>query len=360
MIPLPLPPGPPGPAPVAYVVDLSSVARPLFHVLPPAQTEDGEPVAVTAAMALRLVRLIVDHHPAFLFVCADQPTAIGDQEDPADARRRRYHRARIWPGYKAERTPPGPEYDAQYERLLEILRAHEIPVLRGEGWEADDFAAQLAQTLAGLGMRVVVVSQDQDLWQCADGQDGAERIVIWDGKSTEATTAADVEAVYKVPAALLPVVMALAGDKDEAPGLDGIGFEKAAALVQRHRGEALAVSATLERVLSRWQWEAKKSGQPSKIGEALRDGVDVARLSLRLVELPFQAEGSVCGLVTGGRLGWYLVAGGRLGWSEVSAHTVRRLGEELDIAILRCCEAMPKRPLPEALVAEMGLQGWYR
>ncbi len=333
MIPLPLV------GPVAYLLDLSSLARGLFETLPPASSEEGEPIAVTAAVALRLVRILAHHRPHFLAIAADPDGAeTGEEEDPAAARQARYWRAGVWADYKAGRVPPGPEYDTQIARLIEIAQAHRIPVHRRAGMEADDWIGILAPKLARLGLRVVIVSKDHDLWQLLRG----EQIVAWDGTSTEATTEADVVARYGVAPALLPVVMALAGDADEAPGLPGIGDKGAATLVGKHllaSGEPLGAAGMLDRILARWQWETTAKGQPSKIGRALRDGGPAARLSLRLVELREDVAPVVLDL-----------AEMRTGWSADDASRVRALGEVVDVAVLRNCPPRPKPALPEALV----------
>lgn len=334
----PLPVGAPD---VAYVVDLSSIARGLFHVLPPLQAGSGEPVAVTSAVAARLVHMIRELRPAFLAVCADGPTAVGDEEDPVAARLRRYWRASLWRGYKASRTPPGPEYDVQIERVLEIVQAHRIPVFRASGFEGDDFFGALVPRLQALGLRVVIVSKDHDLWQLA-----RKGVAIWDGDfGHELTDARDVERRYHLPPGWLAAALALAGVDDEAPGLPGIGLERAAALITRHcprDGAPLDAAGALERVLSRWQWESTAKGKPSKVGIALRDGAELARLSLRLVEL--RGEGAPVTLD---------LAELRTGWEMEDAQRVRALGEELSIAVLRSCPARPKAPLDERLARRL-------
>lgn len=329
-VPLPV-----GRGDTAFLLDLSSLARGLFHTLPPAQSEGGEPIAVTAAVSLRLVQMIAQLRPAFLGVCADGATAIGEEEDPAAARLRRYWRAHLWPDYKKDRTPPGPEYDAQIERLIDICRAHKIPVFRAPSFEADDFFGALVPRLRRLGLRVVIVSKDHDLWQLA-----GPGVAIWDGDLGHAlTTAADVEAHYHVPAHWFAAALALAGDGDEAPGLPGVGLERAAALIGRHAprdGTPLDAAGVVERVLSRWRWESTGRGVTSKVGLALRDGAAVARLSLRLVELRENGDPVVPVALDLAEL--------RTGWDADDARRVREIGEELSIAVLRSCPARPKAP----------------
>lgn len=327
----------PGAHDLAILVDLSSLARGLFHTLPPSQTEDGEPNAVTAAVALKLVQIIAKLSPAYLGVCADGPTAIGDEESPADARARRYWRAKIWPDYKAEREPPGGEYDTQITRLIEICHAHRIPVFRGPGMEADDYFGSIVPKLRALGLRVIIVSKDHDLWQLV-----RRGVACWDGDlGGDLIDLRDVEKRYGVPAGWLPALLALAGDDDEAPGVPHVGADRAAALIQRHgqtEGEPLDSAGVLDRVLSRWGWETTTKGKYTKVALALRDHAADARLSLRLVELREENVPVALDL-----------AALRLGWDEGDAEEVRRLGDELSIAVLRSCPPRPKLPLDDAL-----------
>jgi len=331
--PLPLPDAPD----VAYLLDLSSLARGLFETLKPMTTADGEPVVVTSAIVTRLVKILALHRPAFLGVCADCPTAIGDEESPEDARRRRYWRAREWPGYKAGREPPGPEYDTQIDRLFDIFHAHRIPVFRAAGFEADDFFGALVPKLRRLGLRVLIVSKDHDLWQLL-----GRGVGVWDGVSTDCYFSRDVEAKYGVPPGWLAALLALAGDGDEAPGLPGVGLARAAKLIARHvpqEGAPLDAAGVVERVLARWQWETTAAGKLSKVGEALRAGGELARLSLRLVEL---REAGVPVVLDLSEM--------RVGWGEDDAERIRALGAELSIADMRAVAAQPKKTMPEALV----------
>ncbi len=333
MLPLPLP----NPARTAYLLDLSSLARAFFSTSPPVSSANGEPIAVTVAMVHRFVDIVIDHNPGFFAVCADQPTTIGDEEDPADARFARYWRARVWPEYKGGREPPGPEYDTQIDRLLEIFSAHRVPVFRRAALEADDFFGVLVPRLARLGLQVVIISRDHDLWQLLRGN----TVVAWDGASTEVTTEADVIARYGVPPVMLPVVMALSGDGDEAPGLPGIGDERAAKLVARHVPAGMTdPGAALAKILERWRWETTGKGTPSKVGIALRDGYGTALLSLTLVLLREDIDqrpdvGPISLDLSDMRLGWT--------WDD--ADRIAALGDETDIARLRTCSDKPKAPL---------------
>lgn len=323
---VPIPIGEPD---VAFLLDLPGLARAYFHTLPPAASAvSDEPIAVTMAVCRRLVDLLIDVQPAFLGACADPGT-------PREA----CWRAREWPAYKARREPPGPECDTQVDRIIEILKAHRVPVFRAPGYEADDLFGVLVPRLRRLGLRVVMLSRDHDLWQLVRRQE----VVAWSGNPAElAVDEADVVVRYGVRPELLPVATALAGDGEETPQIKGVGEKNAARIVLRHapsHGAGRSSAALLDEILRKWSWESTARGQPSAVGRALRDSADVARLALRMVELREDRLPVVLDL-----------AELRTGWGPDDARRVRALGEETGLAVLRGCTSMPKRPLDDALL----------
>lgn len=67
----------------------------------------------------------------------------------------------------------------------------------------------------------MIVSKDHDLWQLV-----RRGIAAWDGDlGGQLTDVRDVEKKYGVPPGWLATALALAGDGDEAPGVDDIGTE---------------------------------------------------------------------------------------------------------------------------------------
>jgi DNA polymerase-1 len=299
-----------GAADVLYIVDLSSWARGVYEAARPVVTSRGERVEVVRAVVSRLVRLLVDREPAFLAVAADM---VGQA----------LQRRSLWPDYKAGRPVPGEDYTTQIARLVEVLTAHRIPVYRGEGLEADDWIASLVARVRPLGLRVVVVSKDHDLWQLVDDKAG---VVAWNGDADGAIGEAEVRARYHgLGPERLADLWALAGQSDEAPGVDRVGEKTAAALLAKRSG--------LEQVLERWDWEG------GTLGPRLRDGAARARLGRELVTLRADAP-----LV-------FDLAALRVGWDEADAGRLRSLGDELGIDSMARVGAWTKQPLDEQLLA---------
>jgi DNA polymerase-1 len=291
----------PGEPDVAYLVDLSNWARAAFASAPHETTPSGEPVGMVRAVIRRLVRLLVEQEPAYLGVCADSPGPVWQHA--------------LFPDYKKDHKDPGEEYRSQIDRVLSILALHRIPVLRAAGFQADDLLATAVRHLRALSVRVVMISRDHDLWQLVDA---AGNVLAWDGIASTCVGAAEVRARYGVGPELLGDLLALSGEGDSVPGLEGIGAKTAARLLTRH--------GSLDRVLLRWQWET------GKLSLTLRDGGDRARHSRALVRLRDDAPVTV----DPGEL--------RVGWDEADARALRAVGAELGIVQMMRVESMPKPP----------------
>lgn len=297
----------PGARDACYLLNLSSWARALyeFHRSRGGDVDDPASVLVAAGVLKRLVDdVLVARAPAFFAVAMDVAGGLG-------------WRHALWADYKAARraAAPGPGYARQLDLLLEVFLQHRIPVLQGHGQEADDYLAALTARARAAGLRVVLLSLDQDLWQLFESAD-PRAVVAWDVSGGKVFTVADVQRLHGVSPELLTQAMALSGNGDEAPGIAGIGPGKAARLLARHK----SLTTTLER----WQWET------GKLGPMIRDGAATARLSLRLVTLdrhapvPFTLEQLA------------------VGWSETDAAAIGRLGVKHGLGILRDAQALPK------------------
>jgi DNA polymerase-1 len=290
----------PGEPDACYLVDLGGWARAAWETCPPARAESQERVEVVRAVVARLVRLLVEQAPAYLGFAADSPGRVFQHD--------------LWPAYKAGRREPGELYDAQLERLAEILALHRIPLFRAAGFQAVDLLAAAAARARAAELRVVLVSRDHRLFQLLD-EEG--EVIAWDGKAVTAIGAPEVRARFDgAGPAQLADLRALVGHEDEAPGIPGVGTKTAAKLLVRH--------GTLEEVLRKWSW------QTGKLGIALRDGADAARLSRRLVEL--RADAPID----------FELAALRVGWGSEDAATLRRLGAALGIRSMAEVDPMPK------------------
>lgn len=247
--------------PHLLLIDASGIAHRAFHSNPGYRDTDGEPIgAILGFMGITWGLLGVAQ--------SDQPThgaAVFDTPGPN-------FRHKLSPVYKANRDPA--RKDELSKQLLVMRSAAEVlglHAIEAEGVEADDTIATLAVQARKAGMRVSIVSSDKDMTQLVvDGE-----IEIYDPLSKRRLRSADVEKKIGVPPKLVAHVQALAGDAvDNIIGVDGVGLERAAALIRRF-GNVEAVLAN-----------AKECRWPGVRRELLKPAVaNRVRLNLKLTTL---------------------------------------------------------------------------
>lgn len=136
-------------------------------------------------------------------------------------------RRKLWSEYKATR----PEKDAlalEQLRLCEQeLRAEGFPMVRLDGYEADDVIASLCASIEG---RKVILTADKDLLQLL----GPECDMYHLAKA-KYVLAADVQAELGIAPSQVAEWLALTGDaSDNVPGVVGVGPKTAARLLAKH------------------------------------------------------------------------------------------------------------------------------
>ena len=134
-----------------------------------------------------------------------------------------------YPEYKAQRESMPTDLKEQLESIDHLVAEHDFPILRVEGYEADDVIGTLTQQALAAGHEVRIVSGDKDFCQLI-GPD--VRMV-----DTLRDIVYDVELVQKrwgVTSEQFIDHLALLGDKvDNIPGVPGIGQKTSASLLGR-------------------------------------------------------------------------------------------------------------------------------
>jgi len=222
----------------------------------------GVPTRAVYGFTSMLLR-ILNQHPDYVAVVFDtgKPTF----------RHERY------PDYKANRPPMPEDLVVQIEYVEKVLRALGIPILRVEGYEADDVIGTLARRAAREGFEVRILTRDKDALQLL-----GPRVAIYDNTKDRLITAEDLKQEKGITPEQVVDWLGLAGDtSDNVPGVPGIGEKTALALV-REFGSLEEVLANVERV----------SGKKRR--ENLRRFADQARLSRELVtidtEVPLEVD----------------------------------------------------------------------
>lgn len=241
-----------------YLVDGSSYIYRAYHAIRGLATREGFPTNAVFGFANMLLKVLKDNRPDYVAV-------VMDSKGPT-------FRHGIFPQYKANRPSMPDDLKVQIPRIEQIIEAFRIPVLRREGYEADDVIATLVNRYADDVDLTVIVSSDKDLMQLI-----SPRIEMLDSMKDRRI---DVEAVsdrFGVGPEKVPDVLALIGDSsDNVPGVTGVGPKTAGKLISTYGG--------LEELL------AHRSDVGGKLAENLEREEDQVRMSLSLVTLVGDVE----------------------------------------------------------------------
>ena len=248
--------------PTLFLLDgYALIYRAFFAMISrPLTTSSGENTSAPYGIARFLIRLLEDYDPGY----------VGVVFDAGDSFRTEIHKE-----YKATREKMPDELRASLPRCREIFDGFGIPMIKAEGWEADDVIGTLAEQARRENLRTVIVSGDKDFYQLIDsdvsllnpGRGG--RTVI----EKEMITPENAERRLGVPPERVTDYLALLGDaSDNVPGVRGIGKKTAPELIRSY--------GSLERILA--HLDEIPTGRTRK---ALEEGADSARLSKELVTI---------------------------------------------------------------------------
>jgi DNA polymerase-1 len=134
-------------------------------------------------------------------------------------------RHEAYPPYKAQRQKMPEDLAANIPRAFEVAEAFKIPVLRKEGFEADDIIGTLAKMAEADGFdEIYVATPDKDAAQLVT----AKTRLFRPGHGSAAAEIYDIDRVKREWGLSSPGQMidflALAGDaSDNVPGIRGVG-----------------------------------------------------------------------------------------------------------------------------------------
>lgn len=141
-------------------------------------------------------------------------------------------RHEMYSDYKATRPMTPPELSRQIPVIEEIAGAFGLPLLRYDGFEADDVIASLVTQCKAENRPAVIISSDKDLAQLLD-----EHVIMLKqdySSGWNRFTADDAEKRWGVrPSALLDFLSLVGDTADNVPGVSGIGKTRAAKLIQQ-------------------------------------------------------------------------------------------------------------------------------
>ena len=222
----------------------------------------GVPTKATYIFTNTLLGLLSKRKPDMLVVTMDSK---------ADS-----FRKEIYPDYKAHRPPMPEDMPVQIDNIVAILDAMRIPVLRMDGFEADDIIGTLSDMGSKAGYEVFICSRDKDMLQLLE--DG---VVTYDIKNDAVYDRDWLAKEMGVTPEQFVDVLALQGDKaDNVPGVPDVGPKTALEWIKEY-GSIDGVYENIDMI-------------KGKRGDALRANKDLAYLSKKLVvinrEVPIEVD----------------------------------------------------------------------
>ncbi|MGH8869852.1 MAG: DNA polymerase I [Actinomycetes bacterium] len=245
--------------PRLLLLDGHSLAYRAFFALPVENfsTTTAQPTNAVYGFTSMLINTLRDEQPTHIAVAFDVS--------------RKTFRSEAYAEYKAGRSETPTDFRGQVELVVEVLEALRIPVLRVEGYEADDVIATLTTQAEAEGYEVLVLTGDRDTFQLVSDT----VTVLYPRRGVSDLTRMGPEALnerYGLTPAQYPDFAALRGDpSDNLPGIPGVG-EKTAAKWIREFG---SLDALVDRVD-----EVK-----GKTGDALRTHLASVMRNRQLTEL---------------------------------------------------------------------------
>ncbi|MGI9553308.1 MAG: DNA polymerase I [Thermodesulfobacteriota bacterium] len=196
-----------------YLIDGSSYIFRAYFAIRHLSTSKGFPTNAIYGFASMMFKFIKDFDPEYLAVVFDT--------------KERTFRSDIYPLYKANRDVPPDDLIPQFEKIHEVVDAFSIPIIRLDGFEADDLMGTIAKKNENKNIEIVLVTGDKDFCQLV-----SNNIKILDTMKNKVTDHDEVVKKFGVAPDKVIDVLALAGDQvDNIPGVKGIGEKTASKLI---------------------------------------------------------------------------------------------------------------------------------
>ncbi|MDR0786294.1 MAG: DNA polymerase I [Gemmatimonadota bacterium] len=257
--------------PRLYLIDgYALIYRAFFALISrPLISSRGENTSAAWGVTRFLLKILEQHQPEYLGVVFD----AGNSE-----------RNILYPEYKATRDKMPDDLEASLPRIYDLVRAFNVPVLRLEGFEADDVIGTLAKQANAAGLETVIVSGDKDFYQLIEpgvvllnpGRGGPTAV---EEEWVDLTNAH--ERLGVAPHHVTDYLGLIGDSSDNVPGVKGIGPKTAISLIEQY--------GSVEEILRRVPEITNKRAR-----ESLEAFAENARLSKTLVtirtDLPMELD----------------------------------------------------------------------
>ncbi|MDR0383206.1 MAG: DNA polymerase I [Spirochaetaceae bacterium] len=239
----------------------------------PLRNKDGKNMSALFGFVRTLISLLEGNGDGVRFLAA-----VFDSRTPT-------FRHRQFPQYKAQRQKAPDDLHAQVSLVEEFLETLKIPILKVDGFEADDIIATLVKKCGKERHPCYIVSSDKDLLQLV-GDNVIQLRPSKAGAGTgsqqhtklpyEAMGREEVSAEWGVPPEKILDLLSLTGDSsDNVPGVKGVGEKTAVKLLARYGSldEIYQNIASIEGILAKKLAERKEDAYLSRNLITLRDDV---------------------------------------------------------------------------------------
>lgn len=198
------------------LIDASAILFRSYHALPPMTGPHGRSTQALFGFAKAIIKVLREFRPKKIAAVFD-------------GKRSKEHRRKIYPEYKAQRKVVPEDLIWQIEMARAMCESLKLCQLYDECYEADDLIASYAHWAVSQGMKVLLCSQDKDLFQLLN-----EHVqMIYVPKDYMLMSAEDIAQKYGIESNQMVDWLALVGDSsDNIPGIPGIGPKTATSLIQ--------------------------------------------------------------------------------------------------------------------------------
>lgn len=255
---------------VFLAIDANAIIHRAFHAYPPSlQTDQGIQVNAVYGFTTMLLAALERFKPEYVLCAMDtsKPT----------------FRHAMYTEYKATRKPTDLSLIDQFPLVEEILKAFNIPILKKEGFEADDVLGTISREVdsghwSKESLDLYILSGDKDLLQLIKEDvrvclpNGSfKNIVVYDRDMT-------YEKYGFYPEQVVDYKGIVGDNSDNIPGIKGIGEKTALTLLSEY-GDLNNIYKNLDKVSPRYQklfTEGVEQAEFSKELATIDQNVDIA------------------------------------------------------------------------------------
>ncbi|MCY3886048.1 MAG: DNA polymerase I [Gammaproteobacteria bacterium] len=240
------------------LVDGSTYLFRAFYALPDLKTSTGQYTGAIRGVISMLLKMMNDYPGSTIAVVFDTAAKTFRHE--------------LYDEYKANRPPMQDEMAQQIEPLHTIIGCMGLPLLKKDGFEADDIIGTLATQATNSGRTTIISTSDKDMAQLVN-----EHVTMLDTMKNQAMNRDGVVEKFGVLPELIIDYLALMGDtSDNIPGVPKVGPKTAAKWLNQY--------GSLDSILEH------KNEIKGKVGENLVAASEMLPMSRELATIKCDVE----------------------------------------------------------------------